>query len=290
MTHEAKTAETTYPRVEASNDLPEALGAWRDAASRLLRALPVELYDGIEAVTLTDKEPGPGSRGRHRSLALGELLGELPPGLVGRHSISLCLTAYGLFRAVLGLPTREEAEPSTAACRSARGASHLAAAALEALYPRHPVVRAVRLSCDDDFQRLRLNPKETWRRTIGMLTVIGAVTALGLWNLAAPFSFGAFSQDAWAALWGANRFGLGLLEASLLPLFLFRRTISPANRGLLTYLWALAAANLADPVLGTASGYGLLTVNLLGLVLVALGSLAALQKSLQGRLEAPEGA
>ncbi len=285
MAHEPATVQTKYPSVEAAQDLPEEMKALRGPAAGLLQGLPSSLFAGIDVIILADREKESPAAERSRTVALGELVRELPPAIGRRRSVALCLLAYGLFRAVLGLPAEEDSEEPAPPCRSGRGASHLAAASLEAAYPHHPVLRALRLACDDDFQRLRQNPRETWIGAVGILAIIGAVAALGLWNLAAPFLSGAFGPGplSLSAAWGANRLALGLLEASLVPIFLYRRSLSPQNRGLLAYLWGLAATNVADPVLGAAAGFGWLTVNFAGLALIALGGVATLQKSFEAR-------
>lgn len=287
MTNEPAMVQIKHPQVESAPDLPEDLKDLRKTAARLLQGLPSTVFDGIESITLADVYTDSPAGSRSRTVALGDLVRELPPALRRRRSVTLCLLSYGLFRAVLGLRTEEDSREPGAACRSARGASHLAAVSLEAAYPHHPVVRAVRLACDDDLQRLRLRPRETWLGAVGILTIIGTVAVLGLWNLAAPFLSGAFGLGSWTAAWGANRLALGLLEAALMPIFLFRRNFSPHNRALLVYIWGLAATNVADPVLGAAAGLGWLTLNLVGLALVALGGLAALQKTAERREAAP---
>lgn len=287
MAYEPAMVQTEYPLVKAAPDLPEDLKALQGSAANLLKGLPSTVFNGIDVIILADRETETPLEERCRTVALGELIRELPPALSRRRPVALCLLAYGLFRAVLGLRTKEDSWKTGSPCRSGRGASHLAAASLEAAYPHHPVVRAIRLACDDDFQRLRHKPRETWVGALGILTIISTVSALGLWNLASPFISGVFGSGLWVSAWGANRLALGLLEASLAPIFLYRRSLAPQNRALLAYLWGLAATNVADPVLGAATGLGWLTVNLLGLALVALGGVATLQKTLEAREAAP---
>lgn len=288
MAHETEALRITHPRVEAAPELPEALKAWRREASTLVESLPPAVYGDVEAFVLTDGAKEHPRGGRARAVALGELIRELPAGLRRRRSLIRCLLAYGIFRAAMGLGAREEPEGSGPLCRSAQGASHLAGAALESAHPRGLVLRALRLSCDDDFRKLCLRPKETWRSALAILYVLGTVTALGLWNLASPALAGAFGLGGWAKAWAANRLFLGLLEAGLVPLIVFRRNLSPGNRGLLAYLWSLVATHLADLPLGAAAGLGWLSVNLVGLTLVGLGGISVLQRRLQPPGEAPE--
>jgi hypothetical protein len=286
MAHEPETVTSIHPGVEEAPGLPETLKAWKEEAAELVGSLPSSVYDDIDCFVLTNGAAENTPDGRTRAIPLGELIRELPQDLRRRRTLVLCLLAYGLFRSALGLDVEEDLLEEGTPCRSAQGASHLASTSLEASHPYRPVLRAVRLSCDDDFRKLRLRPRESWRSAVGILSVIGAVTVLGLWNLVAPLVWGTLSLGLWAKAWAVNRLALGLLEVGFLPLFIYRRNLSPRNRGLLAYLWGIATAHLADPALGAAAGLGWLTLNLVGLILIALGGLSVLQKRLQTQTEA----